>query len=328
MMGGHGARRVHGAVRRRARTTSRSAPGYAANVEVATADAAAGRSCPRGARRAGGGADARDDDDRGGRRRSSGVAGGRAAEGVPGGRRATAAMRAGRRPRRPPRQRDQARESRSARRFAPARPRGDRGAASGRPASSGRSARRCRSCSTRRSSPGPAGYVAGANRPDAHLRGVEPGRDFAFEPVDVREVVAGDTVGGARSGSSRRSRSATSSSSGRATPSRSAPRYLDETGKPQLIWMGSYGFGPARAAAAAVEQFADEQRDLVAARDRARSTSQLVTLGKPGSEERALADALYDELPGAGLDDALRRPRRRPGREVRRRRAARLSRCG
>ena len=35
--------------------------------------------------------------------------------------------------------------------------------------------------------------------------------------------------------------------------------YLDESGREQLIWMGSYGFGPARAAAAAVEQFADEQ---------------------------------------------------------------------
>ena len=32
----------------------------------------------------------------------------------------------------------------------------------------------------------PGGYVAGANRADAHLRGVEPGRDFPFERVDVR----------------------------------------------------------------------------------------------------------------------------------------------
>ena len=31
-------------------------------------------------------------------------------------------------------------------------------------------------------------YVAGANEPDAHLRGVEPGRDFPFERVDVRTV--------------------------------------------------------------------------------------------------------------------------------------------
>ena len=106
----------------------------------------------------------------------------------------------------------------------------------------------------------PGAYVTGANEPDAHLRGVEPGRDFPFERVDVR------TRGRrrhrrrrARSGSSRRSRSATSSSWARATPSRSAPPTSTSPGKEQLIWMGCYGFGPARAAAAAVEQYADEQ---------------------------------------------------------------------
>ena len=33
-------------------------------------------------------------------------------------------------------------------------------------------------------------YVVGANQPKAHLRGVQPGRDFPFEAVDVRTVVA------------------------------------------------------------------------------------------------------------------------------------------
>ena len=42
--------------------------------------------------------------------------------------------------------------------------------------------------------PGP--YVAGANRADYHLRGVQPGRDFAFESVDVRSVEPGDLVNG------------------------------------------------------------------------------------------------------------------------------------
>ena len=42
----------------------------------------------------------------------------------------------------------------------------------------------------------PTAYVAGANRDNAHLRGVEPGRDFPFRRADVRRVEAGDTVGG------------------------------------------------------------------------------------------------------------------------------------
>ncbi len=39
-------------------------------------------------------------------------------------------------------------------------------------------------------------YVTGANRPDAHLRGVQPGRDFEFEELDVRAVEAGDAAPG------------------------------------------------------------------------------------------------------------------------------------
>ena len=38
------------------------------------------------------------------------------------------------------------------------------------------------------------GLITGANKPDFHLRGVEPGRDFLFEELDVRTIVAGDTT--------------------------------------------------------------------------------------------------------------------------------------
>ena len=40
------------------------------------------------------------------------------------------------------------------------------------------------------------GYVCGANRPDAHLIGVVPGRDFTFEELDIRSVEAGDLAPG------------------------------------------------------------------------------------------------------------------------------------
>ena len=62
----------------------------------------------------------------------------------------------------------------------------------------------------------------------------------------------------ARCGSSRRSRSATSSSSARSTPRRSAPCILDESGQERPIVMGSYGIGPARIVAAALEQSYDD----------------------------------------------------------------------
>jgi len=77
--------------------------------------------------------------------------------------------------------------------------------------------------------------------------------------------------------------------------------YLDEGGKEQLIWMGSYGIGPARIAAAAVEQFADEQ-GISWPRSIAPWDVELVTLGKEGEPAREVAERLYGDLLEAGLE--------------------------
>jgi prolyl-tRNA synthetase len=144
------------------------------------------------------------------------------------------------------------------------------------------------------------GYVTGANRPDRHLRGVEPGRDFAFERADVRTVVAGDTVGGAPLRIEPAIEVGNIFKLGTRYTEPLGATYLDESGRQQLIWMGSYGFGPARAAAAAVEQFADAQ-GISWPRAIAPFDVELVTLGRDGSEERALSDMLYGELQQLGL---------------------------
>ena len=147
----------------------------------------------------------------------------------------------------------------------------------------------------------PGGYVTGANRLDAHLRGVEPGRDFPYETVDVRTVAAGDTV----NGSPIRIETAIEVGNIFKLGTRySVPlgaKYLDENGKEQPIWMGSYGFGPARAAAAAVEQYADEH-GISWPRSMAPFDVELVVLGREGTEEFVLSERLYEELREAGLD--------------------------
>jgi prolyl-tRNA synthetase len=145
------------------------------------------------------------------------------------------------------------------------------------------------------------GYVAGANRADAHLRGVEPGRDFPYERVDVRTVVAGDTVNGAEIRIERAIEVGNIFKLGTRFSEPLGATYLDESGREQLIWMGSYGFGPARAAAAAVEQYADEH-GISWPRAIAPFDVELVVLGREGTEERALADRLYGELDDAGLE--------------------------
>jgi prolyl-tRNA synthetase len=148
---------------------------------------------------------------------------------------------------------------------------------------------------------GPGGYVTGSNRPDAHLRGVEPGRDFSYETVDIRTVEAGDTVNGQPVRIEAVIEAGNIFKLGTRFSDPLGARYLDESGAEQLIWMGSYGLGPARIAAAAVEQFADEH-GISWPRAIAPFDVEVVGLGKDGTDERALAERLYDELRENGLD--------------------------
>jgi prolyl-tRNA synthetase len=148
---------------------------------------------------------------------------------------------------------------------------------------------------------GDAGYVTGSNRPDAHLRGVLPGRDFPFRPVDIRRVEPGDRVDGREIRIERAIEVGNIFKLGTRYSEPLDATYLDEDGREQLIWMGSYGIGPARIAAAAVEQFADDH-GISWPRALAPFDAELVGLGKAGSGEQELADRLYDELREAGLD--------------------------
>jgi prolyl-tRNA synthetase len=146
------------------------------------------------------------------------------------------------------------------------------------------------------------GLVAGANKPDAHVIGVEPGRDFEPTWVDVRRVEEGDLC---PAGSPIRIEPAIEVGNifklGTRYSDPLGARYLDEDGKEQLIWMGCYGIGPARIVAAAIEQFADDN-GISWPRAVAPFDLELVTLGKPGEEARTVSDRLYDELRDLGLD--------------------------
>jgi prolyl-tRNA synthetase len=77
--------------------------------------------------------------------------------------------------------------------------------------------------------------------------------------------------------------------------------FLDENGKEQPIVMGSYGIGPARIAAAAIEQRADE-RGIVWPASIAPWAVHLVSLAKAGEPEREAADGIYEGLRAAGVE--------------------------
>ena len=145
------------------------------------------------------------------------------------------------------------------------------------------------------------GHVTGANRAGYHLQGVQPGRDFAFETADVRRVEAGDTVGGHAITIEPAIEVGNIFKLGTRYSEPLNATVLDENGKARTIFMGSYGIGPARILAAAVEQFADD-KGISWPRSIAPWDVELVGLGKAGTDERGLADRLEGELREQGLD--------------------------
>jgi prolyl-tRNA synthetase len=146
----------------------------------------------------------------------------------------------------------------------------------------------------------PGSYITGSNRDNSHLRGVEPGRDFPFKRADVRSVEPGDTVNGRPLRIEPAIEIGNIFKLGTRFSEPLGATYLDESGQSKPIWMGSYGLGPARLAAAAVEQFADEN-GISWPRSMAPFDVHLVGLGKEGSEEREAAERLYGDLRESGL---------------------------
>jgi prolyl-tRNA synthetase len=142
-------------------------------------------------------------------------------------------------------------------------------------------------------------WVVGANRPDLHLGGVMMPSPPA-QHADVRTVEAGDTVNGSAIRIEPAIEIGNIFKLGTRYSEPLGATYLDESGAEQLIVMGSYGIGPARLAAAAVEQHGDE-RGIAWPRAIAPWDVSLVSAGKSGSDERAAAEQLYSELEAAGL---------------------------
>jgi prolyl-tRNA synthetase len=145
-------------------------------------------------------------------------------------------------------------------------------------------------------------FVSGSNEPDAHLRGVRPGRDFEAERVDVRAVEAGDrSPGGDPIEIVPAIEVGNIFKLGTRYSEPLGANYLDESGKEHPIVMGSYGIGPARIIAAAIEQRADE-KGIVWPRSIAPWQVHLVSLAKASEPEREAADRIYEELVGERLE--------------------------
>jgi prolyl-tRNA synthetase len=162
-----------------------------------------------------------------------------------------------------------------------------------------------------------ADWICGANEVDAHITGVNWGRDLP-EPdlvADLRNVVSGDRspdgkgllaiergieVGHVFYLGTKYSRAMNAT-------------FLDENGKPQFFEMGCYGIGITRLPAAAIEQNHDE-RGIIWPDAIAPFTLAICPIGMDRSEAVAkAAQDLYTEMTQAGVDVILDDRNERPG---------------
>ncbi len=157
-------------------------------------------------------------------------------------------------------------------------------------------------------------YVVGANREDAHLRGVVPGRDFECRFVDLQTVVNGDGCPrcGAPLAVERVIEVGNIFKLGTKYSVPLGANYLDESGREQPIVMGSYGIGPARIAAAAVEQSNDAD-GIAWPWSIAPFHVHIVVVSLRDPAQVAAAERLYDECRRNELEVLLDDRDERPG---------------
>jgi prolyl-tRNA synthetase len=157
-------------------------------------------------------------------------------------------------------------------------------------------------------------YVVGANREGYHVRGVSPGRDFEARFVDLHTVAAGEAC--PRCGKPLAVEKVIEVGNifklGTKYSEALGALYLDESGKEQPIVMGSYGIGPARIAAAAIEQNADAD-GIVWPASIAPFHVHIVVVSLRDAGQVAAAEEIYAACRAAGLDAVLDDRDERPG---------------
>jgi prolyl-tRNA synthetase len=157
-------------------------------------------------------------------------------------------------------------------------------------------------------------YVVGANRDGFHLKNVVPGRDFEPRWADLHTVQQGErcvSCGKALS-VERVIEIGNIFKLGTKYSEALKAMYLDEAGKERPIVMGSYGIGPARIAASAVEQGADAD-GIVWPASIAPFKVHVVVVSLKDAAQMAAAQAIYDACRAVGFDAVLDDRDERPG---------------
>jgi prolyl-tRNA synthetase len=161
---------------------------------------------------------------------------------------------------------------------------------------------------------GEGDYVCGANRDGVHVRGIRPGRDFTARYADLHVAQAGDGCPecGASLVVERVIEVGNIFKLGTKYSTTLGATYLDEQGQARPIVMGSYGIGPARIVASAVEQRHDAD-GIVWPWAIAPAQVHVLPVNMKQAEMRETAERLYRELGAAGYEAVLDDRDDRPG---------------
>jgi prolyl-tRNA synthetase len=157
-------------------------------------------------------------------------------------------------------------------------------------------------------------YVVGANRDGGHVRGVVPGRDFPCRFVDLHTVAAGEACVecGQPLSVERVIEVGNIFKLGTKYSSALGAAYLDEDGQQKPVVMGSYGIGPARIAAAAIEQLAD-QDGIVWPSSIAPFQVHIIAVNVRDQAQATAAEEIYADCWKQGIEALLDDRDDRPG---------------
>lgn len=149
-------------------------------------------------------------------------------------------------------------------------------------------------------------YISGANRQHYHAKGIRPGRDFNALWCDITHAKEGDVCAKCHA-PIRIERVIEVGNIFKLGTKYSVPLkafYLDEKGQEKPLIMGSYGIGPARVAAAAIEQNYDKD-GIVWPKSIAPFDVEILALNVRDARTMEVAERLYRDLLAKGLEVLL-----------------------
>ena len=146
-------------------------------------------------------------------------------------------------------------------------------------------------------------YVCGANKPHYHIKGIRPEKDFSAEWHDIHLAKDGDACPKCKA-AIKVERVIEIGNIFKLGTKYSKPLkafYLDEKGEEKSIIMGSYGIGPARIAAAAIEQNYDKD-GIIWPKSIAPFDIEILPLNINDAKTMEIAEKFYSDLTEKGFE--------------------------